>query len=217
MRDEHELLAQRFLDGELSRPERRALLQLLGEQPGLRQQLVDDEAMLDAAANLPRLLPQPDFVARTLARLPAPIDATGPRQGVSPRHRARWIPAAAAAAMLLMATSFWLGRSSAPVPVHEAVVTGRHPEGTEALVRLVLIEPRARSVAIVGDFNGWDPARSPLEQLDSGVWSTTLVLPQGRYHYMFLVDGDRWVADPLAAETTMDGFGARNSVLNVEI
>jgi 1,4-alpha-glucan branching enzyme len=89
------------------------------------------------------------------------------------------------------------------------------PAPAQVVVRLVLIEPTARSVAIVGDFNGWDPSGSQLERLPDGVWTTTLALPAGRYHYQFLVDGERWVADPLAQETTFDGFDAQNSVLDV--
>jgi hypothetical protein len=34
---------------------------------------------------------------------------------------------------------------------------------------------------------------------------------------MFLVDGTRWVADPMASETSSDGFGATNSVLDAEV
>ena len=32
---------------------------------------------------------------------------------------------------------------------------------------------------------------------------------------MFVVDGERWVADPFAIEQADDGFGARNAVLDV--
>ena len=208
-----ELLVQRFLDGELSRSERRTLLQRLGHDSDLRQRLLNDDAMLDAAASLPRMPLPADFVARTLARLPDAMDASADTATPS-RRSTRWMAAVAVAASMLLAVGFWLGRTSAPEPVGGSATSD---VATEVLVRLVLVQPDAQSVAIVGDFNGWDASSTPLERREGGVWSTTLALQPGRYHYMFLVDGKQWVADPLAAETSLDGFGAQNSVLNVEI
>jgi hypothetical protein len=95
------------------------------------------------------------------------------------------------------------------------------PEGTPqraaspVLVRLVMLQPGARSVQAAGDFNGWNPSSTPLEPTTSGAWTVTLRLEPGRYEYMFVVDGERWVADPFAIEQTDDGFGARNAVLDV--
>ena len=43
------------------------------------------------------------------------------------------------------------------------------------------------------------------------------MLPAGQHEYMFVVDGERWVADPLAGRYVDDGFGAgrQNAVLIV--
>jgi 1,4-alpha-glucan branching enzyme len=71
------------------------------------------------------------------------------------------------------------------------------------------------SVALAGDFNGWDPIRTPLEQTSSGAWTVTIPLEPGRYEYMFVVDGKEWIADPFAVEQSDDGFGSRNAVLDV--
>ena len=46
-----------------------------------------------------------------------------------------------------------------------------------------------------------------------GVWSLELSLPEGRYEYGFLVDGQRVIPDPRALIHQDDGFGNRNSVL----
>jgi len=70
MSEQVETLVQRFLDGELTRSERQTLLRLLGSRPDLRQRLLDDEQMLDAASSLPRATPAADFVAKTMAALP---------------------------------------------------------------------------------------------------------------------------------------------------
>src|SRR6266581_1252572 len=48
----------------------------------------------------------------------------------------------------------------------------------------------------------------------NGVWATTLAVPIGQHQYAFIVDGERWVADPRAPAVD-DGFGRRNSVVAV--
>jgi hypothetical protein len=83
------------------------------------------------------------------------------------------------------------------------------------LVRLVVLQPGARTVEVAGDFNEWNPGRTPLEQITGGAWTVTLPLKPGRYEYQFVVDGQQWIADPLAVEHSDDGFGSRNAVLDV--
>lgn len=74
--------------------------------------------------------------------------------------------------------------------------------------------PDAKRVSVVGTFNGWDPDAHPLQGPDrTGVWTLGLPLPPGRYRYMFVLDGVRWVTDPNAAGYEDDGFGTRNSLL----
>jgi hypothetical protein len=215
MSEQNETLVQRFLDAELNRAERQALLRLLGSRPDLRQRLLDDEAMLDGVASLPRAVPAPDFGSRVMAALPAQDSASPPAPG--PRTRFR-VPRTfmAAAASLLLAIGFWVGRvSDGRTSPPDASVAA--DSGSTVLVRLVLVDPQARSVSVAGDFNGWDPARTPLERTEGGLWTAMLPLESGRYHYMFFVDGQTWVPDPFAAETSLDGFGAQNSVLDVEL
>ena len=48
---------------------------------------------------------------------------------------------------------------------------------------------------MAGDFNGWDPARTPLQEAASGSWTVTIPLEPGRYKYMFVVDGQQWIVD----------------------
>ena len=77
------------------------------------------------------------------------------------------------------------------------------------------MQPGARSVQIAGDFNGWNPGRTSLEEVSDGAWAVTIPLPPGRYEYMFVVDGQAWISDPFAAEHNDDGFGSQNAVLDV--
>jgi len=87
---------------------------------------------------------------------------------------------------------------------------------TDALnaFQFVLVAPQASSVSLVGDFNDWDPARSPM-QTAQGIWATTVPLPPGRYRYAFLVNGVEWRADPGAPRAGDDEFGTPSSVITV--
>jgi hypothetical protein len=88
--------------------------------------------------------------------------------------------------------------------------------GREQMMEFVFVNRSASSVAIVGDFNDWEEGGSPLRRVtEQGVWAITIPLAPGRYHYTFVVDGTKWVADPLAPRTLEDDFGRPNSVITV--
>jgi Glycogen recognition site of AMP-activated protein kinase len=87
--------------------------------------------------------------------------------------------------------------------------------GAAQPMNFVFVARSASSVAIVGDFNDWQEGASPLYQVTDSVWAITIPLAPGRYHYTFVVDGTRWVADPLAPRTIEDDFGRPNSVITV--
>jgi 1,4-alpha-glucan branching enzyme len=50
--------------------------------------------------------------------------------------------------------------------------------------------PEAESVRLVGDFNGWDLAATPMRRLPDGRWMASLELHHGHHQYLFVVDGD---------------------------
>ena len=81
--------------------------------------------------------------------------------------------------------------------------------------QFVLVAPRAASVALVGDFNDWDPARTPMRTSRDGLWATVVPLAPGRYRYAFLINGREWRADPSAPAALDDEFGAPSSVVTV--
>lgn len=84
-------------------------------------------------------------------------------------------------------------------------------------VQFTLRDVRATQVALIGDFNGWSGAATPLEPgAVAGTWSVTIPLSAGRHVYAFLVDGKTWMTDP-RAQTAQDlDFGRANSVLIVQ-
>jgi 1,4-alpha-glucan branching enzyme len=89
------------------------------------------------------------------------------------------------------------------------------PEVLDGAVRFDFLAPKASRVAIAGSFNLWDPQMNVLSGPDrKGVWTVTLELPEGRYEYLFVVDGNKWLQDP-GALSVDDGLGGRNSVVEV--
>jgi len=83
--------------------------------------------------------------------------------------------------------------------------------------QFVLVAPYAARVTVVGDFNDWDAARTPMRPLraDGTVWTAVVPLAPGRYRYAFLVDGSQWLADPAAPVAFDDEYGTPSSVVTV--
>jgi hypothetical protein len=87
---------------------------------------------------------------------------------------------------------------------------------TVFVTRFMIVAPNAKQVALVGDFNDWDQGKTPLLKVAAnGTWTAEVRLPPGRYAYAFLVDGQRWVADPAAPPSVGDDFGRPSSVVTV--
>jgi Carbohydrate-binding module 48 (Isoamylase N-terminal domain) len=83
-------------------------------------------------------------------------------------------------------------------------------------VKFVLVAPQAARVSLVGDFNRWDPAATPMQRTPTGgTWSVIVPLSAGRHEYSFVVDGKQWLPDPAAPLAPVDGFGTPNSVVLV--
>jgi hypothetical protein len=214
-----EQLVQRFLDQELSSQERVQFIARLGRDEALRQRALDLERLVHDATRLPRPVVPDGFAARVLERIDHQPSLWRRLSNMiwTPRTL-RWNFAGAVAAICLM--SFAVGGALAGVRSWRTVVqisSANAPATSErspVLVRLVFVQPGARSVHAAGDFNGWNPARTPLEPVANGGWMVTIPLEPGRYEYMFVVDG-QWMSDPFATESTDDGFGSRNAVLDI--
>lgn len=101
-----------------------------------------------------------------------------------------------------------------------AVPAAPRARDTVYITRFMLVAPGARQVALVGDFNDWDHGATPLTHAASqgssnGVWTIDLPLTAGRHSYAFLVDGQRWVADPARPRVIGDDFGRPSSAVTV--
>ena len=79
-------------------------------------------------------------------------------------------------------------------------------------VTFSLKDARAKEVSLLGDFNNWDAAATPMQRDKDGIWKSTLILPSGRYEFKFLVDG-RWREASKAEPSVPNSFGTLNNVL----
>jgi len=86
---------------------------------------------------------------------------------------------------------------------------------TIQVVRFVFVDPGATRVELVGDFNEWAKGSTQLKPSGApGVWAVSVPLSPGRHEYAFIINGSRWVADPLAVKSS-DDFGTESSVIRV--
>ena len=99
--------------------------------------------------------------------------------------------------------------AASPTPARSVGAVG---DNAAVRVQFVLVAPDAKSVAVVGDFNDWNPSATPLESA-RGMWSSEEVVMAGRHDYAFVIDGTRWIADPSAPQAPADELGGGYSVL----
>lgn len=104
-------------------------------------------------------------------------------------------------------------RPRAPVSLTANMPSSQRTGGST--VRFVFVAPSASHVALVGDFNGWNPSTMPMRRSTDGrAWLLDVALAPGRHVYAFIVDGDL-TADPAAPRAGDDEFGVPSSVVLV--
>ena len=75
--------------------------------------------------------------------------------------------------------------------------------------------PQARVVQVAGDFNNWQPEKTPMRKVKTnGLWQVKLPLTAGTYHYRLVVDG-HWMQDPHNEASELNPYGELNSVLHI--
>lgn len=140
--------------------------------------------------------------------------------------RQRWWWGAAAAAVLVVSVSRpWrvgdnqrqadsaFSKTPATTPgASPAAPVGSTTTDQDATRFKLTLPSTASEVAIVGDFNGWDEHATPMVR-DGGAWSVSVPLAPGRHVYAFVIDGTRWLVDPLAPQVPDSGFGPANALV----
>ena len=73
----------------------------------------------------------------------------------------------------------------------------------------------AKTVAVLGDFNNWETAATPMKSLKNGTFTATVDLDTNQeYHFRYLMDGERWENDWEADNYAASGYGdSENSVI----
>ena len=90
----------------------------------------------------------------------------------------------------------------------------RTPASGPRRARTSALPAGARAVSLVGDFNGWDAAATPMARTGAGAeWSAQLPLTPGRHVYAFVIDGTRWLVDPMAPQVPDADLGPANAVI----
>ncbi|HYH79291.1 MAG TPA: glycogen-binding domain-containing protein [Longimicrobium sp.] len=179
------------------------------------------EAALHAASAQLRATAAPDLSARVMAALPpaAPQKALSPLAGAlawlwNPRPVRLTVRPAyglAFAGLAAVALTQWPSPARVEPDGRTAVVAAPAPPPVYVQFRVRVAD--ASSVRLAGTFTGWKPAYA-LKQTGSGEWTALVPLQPGVHDYAFVVDGDRWIADPNAAQVD-DSFGGTNSRISL--
>ena len=194
-----------------------------------RSELLASSPALQALERLPRIAAPADMAKNIMAAIkPKRQSAFARLRGwLAYRPMLGWeFAGAAMVASVLFVTlaPLSVGTSSgglpqAPSPLTQASLTtgATHTSGPVGnSLQFSLYAPEAKTVALIGDFNGWGSAAEiKLTPTGNGMWGATVPLPAGRYQYAFLVNDERWVTDPHAEQRVNDDFGRQNAVLTI--
>lgn len=92
------------------------------------------------------------------------------------------------------------------------------PKGKSVRVTFELpAEVAQDSVAIVGDFNEWDPKKHPMKfDKKAGVWTKSISFKPGNKHeFRYFVDGSTWRNDETVDKYVSNPYFCENGVLEV--
>ena len=122
---------------------------------------------------------------------------------------------AAGIAGIVSLSGIVVGSRLASRPPAVAAIAPAARADTVQLVRFIFVDRNASKVELVGDFNEWTRGSTQLARSGApGVWTVSVPLSAGRHEYAFIINGSRWVADPLGVKSS-DDFGTESSVIRV--
>lgn len=225
-------LIHAYLDGEIEEADAERLVEALHGDREQARKLREFEALAERVAELPRPPLPEGFTVRALERA---LGGKPPRRSwrdriLGPRLELRlsWagLGAVTAGLAILVAGAGVLGFTRGEHAAHELFAAAGAGAGAPAgvlpvayggerrgdPVRFVLRATDADRVELAGDFNDWVP--TPLQRRPDGFFEAVVPLQPGRYEYAFIVDG-AWGPDPAARRYVEDGFGGKNSVIEL--
>ena len=200
------LLGPQFTEGELAK--------LLQEDPDLVASAEKLSHLFQKARNEPIPPLSRDFTRRTMDRIMAP----SLWQTIQEKFfNLRALSLAGSLALILLAAMIFLPRFFPATTFPGLALREEKGAGQENIfyVRFAVKNPKARSVSVAGDFNQWSEVPLVLADAGQGLYTVEVAIPRGTYAYAFLVDGKKWIADPTADRVIDDGFGNKNSLMNL--
>lgn len=105
-------------------------------------------------------------------------------------------------------------KTADPVRTAEKLDRIYGPRAVSDGVVFVIRAAGANRVQIAGDFNDWNPDRTPLMHVDRDTFQIKVPLTPGRYQYRYVVDGN-WRNDPDNHNVEMNPYGELNNVVDV--
>lgn len=186
-------------------------------RPTKPEHRIPDDTLGELIRQAPYTAPDPQLTRRIMSQLePKPLNWF--RRLVLRLRTPMTItvsPLAAATAVLMV---FIIGGVVyQQVAGKRSLAPGSVVNGQGVPVALHFKAPSARSVAVMGTFNNWDPQGYEMtKDQATGTWSIQLRLKPGKHDYVFWVNGEKAAVDPYADVIKEDGFGNTNSVLFVK-
>ena len=194
----------------------------MSEQTDAKLERAVEEARAFVAAR-----PAPDLTGSVMRRIdelgvppaaqpvaPGALRRIAKRLWTPRRVELRWRPGyalIAAAAVILLIVLLPYGRRTPAAPLSSlAAISNADPR---LYVQFRLEAADAMDVRLAGSFTNWQPSYV-LHQASPGIWTITVPLSAGVHDYVFVVDGQRWIADPYAPQVD-DGFGGVNSRISL--
>lgn len=88
--------------------------------------------------------------------------------------------------------------------------------GAAVKVTFVVLADHGRGRAsVVGDFNHWDPAATPLRARGGHLRATVRLAPGQRYAFRYLAEDGRWFNDEAADDYQPNAHGGSDSVVDL--
>jgi hypothetical protein len=181
-----------------------------------RAELKSLSSAIQIIKSLPKVSTSPDFTEKLMSKISQIEEKEReriiPAWQISlknlwsvPRYRYSLVSILTAAVFCFFAFTFLF---------HPSVLPGQRETLAQVEVTFTISGIEAKSIAVAGDFNGWDVKANRLEDPEGdGIWTGKMHLKPGRYEYMLVIDNSKWVTDPNAKVYADDGFGSKNAVL----
>jgi len=211
-------LLKLYIDNTLTFGEKQIVEKHLEKCSECRAELKSLSATVRLIKSLPEVSTSPDFTEKLMSKISQIKEKERERiipawqislknLWSTPRYRYSLVSILTVAVFCFFAFTFLF---------HPSVLPGQRETLAQVEVTFTISGIEAKSIAVAGDFNGWNTSTNRLEDPEGdGIWTGKMYLKPGRYEYMLVIDNSKWVTDPNANVYANDGFGSKNAVLYI--